>query len=74
MQANNWYEVQIYSNKDPAVIPSSKLLQVRAISAIHVDAIVYDTNYAFAYINIEKDLSLTGGVQTMGIVVSSSSS
>ena len=74
MQPNSWYEVQIYPTKDPVTIPSSKLLQVRAISAIHADAIVYDSNYAFNFINVEKDLSLTGGVATMGIVVSSSSS
>ncbi len=52
MQANSWYEVQIYPNKDPATIPSSKLLQVRAISAINTDAIVYDSNYAFGFINV----------------------
>ncbi len=74
MQANNWYEVQIYPTKNPATIPSSKLLQVRTISAISTDAIVYDSNYAFTFINIEKDLSLTGGVGTMGIVVNSTSS
>jgi hypothetical protein len=74
MQANTWYEVQIYPTKDPAVIPSSKLLQIRAISVISADAIVYDSNYAFAFINVEKDLALTGGVNTLGISVSSTSS
>lgn len=74
MLANSWYEVQIYPNKDPATIPSSKLLQVRAISAIHADAIVYDSNYAFGFVNVERDLALTGGVDTMTIAVSSSSS
>jgi len=74
MQPNSWYEVQIFPTKDPATIPSSKLLQVRAISSISADAIVYDSNYAFTFINVEKDLSLTGGVATMGIAVSSSSS
>jgi hypothetical protein len=74
MQANRWYEVQIYPTKDPATIPSAKLLQLRAISAISTDAIVYDTNYAFGFINVEKDLALTGGVNTLGIAVSSSSS
>jgi hypothetical protein len=61
MQADKWYEVQIYPTKDPAVIPSTKLLQVRAISAINTDAIVYDSNYAFAYINVENDLAHAGG-------------
>ncbi len=74
MQPDNWYEVQIYPTKDPATIPSSKLLQVRAISAINSDAIVYDSNYAYAYINVERDLSLTGGVETMAIAISSTSS
>ena len=73
MQANTWYEVQVYPTKDPAVIPSAKLLQVRAISVIHADAIVYDSNYAFAFINVEKDLALAGGVDTMGITVNSAS-
>lgn len=74
MQTNSWYEVQIYPTKDPAVIPSSKLLQVRAVSSIGTDAIVYDSNYAFCFINVEKDLAQTGGVETMSIAVSSTSS
>lgn len=52
MQANRWYEVQIYPTKDPATIPSVKLLQLRVISAISADAIIYDTSYAFGFINV----------------------
>jgi hypothetical protein len=74
MQAGKWYEVQIYPTKDPGVAFFSRLLQVITKSAIHADAIVYDSNYAFEFINIEKDLSLTGGVNTLTIAASSSSS
>ena len=74
MQANKWYEVQIYPTTDPATIPSAKLLQVRAISAISPDAIIYDSNYALGFINVEKDLAITGGANVLGISVSSTSS
>jgi hypothetical protein len=53
MTPNKWYELQIYPTQNPATIPSSKLIQVIAKSYFGADAIVYDSNYAFAYVNVE---------------------
>jgi hypothetical protein len=51
MQPNTWYEIQVFPTKNPT-IPSSKLLQVVTLSSISSDAIIYDANYAFAYIDV----------------------
>jgi hypothetical protein len=74
MQSNSWYEIQIYPTQNPT-IPSNKLVQVIAKSSINADAILYDSNLAFGFINVESDLATLGtGVNTMGLTTSSSSS
>ena len=67
MQVNAWYEVQIFPTQNPT-IPSSKLVQIKARSSIDANAIIYDTNYAFSYINVE-DISEVG----TGLVITTAS-
>lgn len=65
MTANKWYELQIYPTQNPT-IPSSKLIQIVAKSDFSTDAIMYESNYAFAFMNIEASLSSTDTLTIVG--------
>jgi hypothetical protein len=70
MQPNTWYEVQIYPSKNPTTVPISYLIQVLALSDYNSGFIIYDSNLAFGFIDINAALSSTG---TLGIICNSSS-
>jgi hypothetical protein len=71
MQPNTWYEVQVIPSKNPAVTPVSSLVQVLAVSDYNSNNIVYDSNMAFAFIDVLAPLGSTG---TLGVVCNSTSS
>jgi hypothetical protein len=50
------------------------MVQVIAKSYFSANAIIYDSNYAFGYINVENDLASSGGVSGLTITNSSTSS
>ena len=70
MQANTWYEVQIYPTRNPASTPISHLVQVSAVSSYISNNIIYDSNMAFGYVDILAPLSPTGN---LGVLCNSSS-
>jgi hypothetical protein len=70
MQPAKWYEIQIYPTANPTM-PSNKLIQLLAISDYNSNYLIYDSNLAFAYINIEAALS---GPNSLQIICNSSSS
>lgn len=60
MLPNTWYEVQIYPSKPPAATPISSLVQVFAVSDYGSNNIIYDSNYAFGYVDILGPLASSG--------------
>jgi hypothetical protein len=72
MQANTWYEVQVYPNQAVALTaPSTFLVQVLAVSTWQTNNIIYDSNLAFGYISVLSPLATTN---TLSIIGNSSSS
>ena len=68
LTAKKWYEIQIFPNMVPAeTFPYHGLVQVRALSSLNANAIIYDSNMGFSYISIEDDLATA---DTMGVAVS----
>ena len=62
LTAGKWYEIQLFPTLDPAVaLPYHGLIQVKAISSLHANHILYDSNLAFQYVSIESK-SLTNGM------------
>ncbi len=52
MQPKTWYELQVYPSKNPTTRPISELVQLLAVSDYNSGNIIYDSNMAFAYVNI----------------------
>lgn len=69
LQANTWYEVQIFPTVNVAA--GASLVQVAAVSTFNTNNIVYDSNLALGYINVLAPLGSTG---TLAIVCNSTSS
>lgn len=71
MQANTWYEVQVYPNRNPGTTPADLLVQLYAVSDYASNNIIYDSNLAFGYIDILAPLAPTG---TLAVLCNSTSS
>lgn len=70
MQPKTWYELQVFPTRNPGSTPANLLIQLLAVSDYNTDNIIYDSNMAFAYVDILAPLASPG---TLGLVCNSSS-
>lgn len=71
MQPKTWYELQVFPTTNPGSTPANLLIQLFAVSHYQANNIIYDSNMAFAYLDILAPLSSPGG---LGLVCNSTSS